>query len=312
MSKSTNGKPLKGGQISSSQGVFGTVRVDNIIVGGQSLTDLSDGAQLINASITKSQIDDTPIGLNGEADGYFSRLRVFRELTLAGLSGTPSIKWDPGLGRLTLDEAQLVLGAGSTSQFGNIAISKNTIQAVNPDGDVNLAASGTGLIRLQSSVNATSAEGSFSVYMPGGDVTQIGQNVTLGALTGSVRLQGDTVTTGASGLSIETMTLDALRTSGAPDLNRTETHVTVIGVTARAFAGTLGAGRLHGQQKVVSISQIGVDCLYTLSVNLAGVDIVCQFEHVGQNINLTWNADMNTWIARSVNCHVAHKTAAIS
>lgn len=178
MSKNTSGqKPLKGTSFSGNLGTFDTLAANNVVFSPNTVNGLLSGALLDGVIIINSQIDNTTIGTDNPSIGVFTTLDAIGSVNFISIDGTKSFSWDSQAGVLTIVGDVSVKGC---SLLGNIDICKNTIQAVNNNGDVIVLAKGNGGLFLTGPITNIASSGNYLTDVRNGSVTfNANSNVSL-------------------------------------------------------------------------------------------------------------------------------------
>ena len=178
MSKNTSGqKPLKGTSFSGNLGTFDTLAANNVVFSANTINGLLSGALLDGVTIINSQIDNSTTGTDSPSLGVFTSLDAIGSVNFISLDGTKSFFWDSQAGVLTIVGDLSVRGCGL---FGNIDICKNTIQAVNNNGDVIILAKGNGGLYLTGPITNIASSGNYLTDVRNGSVTfNANNNVSL-------------------------------------------------------------------------------------------------------------------------------------
>jgi hypothetical protein len=169
MSKNTQGfsKSLKGTTISGNAGTFDTISANNVQFSATTINSLFQGSLLDGVIIINSQIDNTIIGSDQPNSATFTVLNTIGDVVFTSLDGTRSVYWDAITGIFTVTGDLTVTGCGL---FGNIDICKNTIQAINTNGDINLLRKGNGTLFLTGPITNVASTGNYLTNVLNGNV----------------------------------------------------------------------------------------------------------------------------------------------
>lgn len=170
MSKSTLStiKPLKGLFFDLSSVAISNLSADNINLSSNTVELLLNGKQLDGTTIINSQIDNSIIGINNPSYGFFTMLTAFGNTVFYSTDKTKSVSWNALLGVLTITGNVAIDGCAT---IGNLQICKNTISAINTNGDIIIKPSGIGGIYLNGPLNNVSTYGSYVTSLANGSVT---------------------------------------------------------------------------------------------------------------------------------------------
>jgi hypothetical protein len=169
MSKNTMGqaKALKGNSISGNAGTFETIAATNVVFSATALNSLFQGSLLDGATIINSQIDNTIIGSDQPNSATFTTLNSISDVVFTSVDGTRQVYWDANTGTFTITGDLTVSGCGL---FGNIDICRNTIQAVNTNGDINILSKGNGTLFLTGPIRNVASSGNYLTNVLNGNV----------------------------------------------------------------------------------------------------------------------------------------------
>lgn len=169
MSKNTMGqaKALKGNSISGNAGTFETIAANNVQFSAAVINSLFQGALLDGVIMINSQIDNTIIGSDQPNSATFTTLNSISDVVFTSIDGTRSVYWDANTGIFTVTGDLTVSGCGL---FGNIDICRNTIQAVNTNGDINILSKGNGTLFLTGPIRNVASSGNYLTNVLNGNV----------------------------------------------------------------------------------------------------------------------------------------------
>jgi hypothetical protein len=172
MSKNTNtqSKALKGNFFSGSAD-FSSLSASSFKLPADAISSLLNGVILDNVFITNSQIDNSIIGQAGNNSGIFTTLKTTSDVTFESIDGLKNVTWDPLNSILNINGDFGVTGCATIS---NISICKNTISAINNNGNVVVKPNALGTLYLTGPINNTvSSFGNFYTNLANGNVTFI-------------------------------------------------------------------------------------------------------------------------------------------
>lgn len=161
-------KPLKGLAVDLSSASVENLSANNINLSSDTVELLLDGSQLNGTTIINSEIDNTIIGINNPSYGFFTGLTTFGDTVFYSLDKTKSVSWNALFGVLTINGGVSINGCVT---IGNIHICRNTISAINTDGDVIIRPKGIGNIYLNGPVNNVTSSGNYVTSLANGSVT---------------------------------------------------------------------------------------------------------------------------------------------
>ena len=168
MSKNiTTRKALKGNSVTGNVGSFDTIMSNNVIFSNTTINSLFEDALLDGVIIINSQIDNTIIGSDQPNSATFSLLNAINDVVFTSIDGTQYVYWDANRGMFTITGDFTVSGCGL---FGNIDICRNTIQAVNTNGDINLISKGNGSIFITGAIRNVASSGNYLTNVLNGNV----------------------------------------------------------------------------------------------------------------------------------------------
>ena len=188
MSRSSQGKPLKGHNTISQRG--GLVDIDQISANGvfidnTNLADLLTGDFAFDpVDIDSGTIDGVVIGNDEPGPATFTNLTTgdvsgtgFDVLMYATTFGD-FVRWDSNNSKFIINGSLLVRDASQSS--GNILIDGNTISSTNVNGDIVLDPNGTGCLVIESCIVQNSTTGDVSFNVENGVFTALSTgNITL-------------------------------------------------------------------------------------------------------------------------------------
>lgn len=168
MSKNTLGqKSLKGNTISGNVGTFETIVANNVQFSAVVVNSVFQGALLDGVIMINSQVDNTIIGSDQPNSATFTTLNSISDVVFTSIDGTRSVYWDANTGIFTITGDLTVSGCGL---FGNIDICRNTIQAVNTNGDINILSKGNGSLFLTGPIRNVASSGNYLTNVLNGNV----------------------------------------------------------------------------------------------------------------------------------------------
>lgn len=168
MSKNTLGqKSLKGNTISGNVGTFETIVANNVQFSAVVINSVFQGALLDGVIMINSQVDNTIIGSDQPNSATFTTLNSISDVVFTSIDGTRSVYWDANTGIFTITGDLTVSGCGL---FGNIDICRNTIQAVNTNGDINILSKGNGSLFLTGPIRNVASSGNYLTNVLNGNV----------------------------------------------------------------------------------------------------------------------------------------------
>lgn len=173
MSKSTisTSKPLKGTSVSGNLGTFDVLEANNLIISGETVSQLLNGVQMVGVSVLDGEINNTIIGANNPNEGFFTRLSAVSDVFFYSITKSKYVSWDSKNGILGIIGNFSVQGCATIS---NLSICNNTISAINYNGDISLIPNTLGTIILNGPINnTTSLPGNYLTNLASGNVTFI-------------------------------------------------------------------------------------------------------------------------------------------
>lgn len=171
MSKNLTNKPLKGASLSANSGVFDNLQVNNISLPAATIDSLVNGVNLVGVTMIDSEIQNTVIGVNGPNEGHFTTLTSTNDITFQSLDGTSSVSWDSINSVFNIHG---YLNTNNCATISNFGICRNTIQALNANGDIILLPKGTGGLYFNGPIsNIVNSQGNYLTSLANGNVTFI-------------------------------------------------------------------------------------------------------------------------------------------
>lgn len=173
MSKSTitTSKALKGASIAGNLGTFDVLQANNLIISGETVSQLVNGVQMVGISILDGQINNTVIGANNPNEGFFTALSAVSDVFFYSITKSKYVSWDSKNGILGIIGNFSLQGCAT---IGNISICNNTISAINYNGDISLIPNTLGSIILNGPINnTTTLPGNYLTNLASGNITFI-------------------------------------------------------------------------------------------------------------------------------------------
>jgi hypothetical protein len=158
-------KPLKGLNTISNDGYFNTLTANSIVLENVSIAGVFQDGIFQNVTMNNSNIINTPIGIGGPSQGYFTILNASQNVLFTGSTLNEYVSWDYLTATFSIGGTLEVDGC---SYFDNIEICVNTISATNLDGDINLVSNRNGKIYVEGALDNTATTGNFSSKMLSG------------------------------------------------------------------------------------------------------------------------------------------------
>lgn len=207
LSSKRSAKPLKGGSVTSNIGVFDTVSANTLKLESISIAGVFEDGILLNVVIQDSVIENTTIGLQSPANGFFADLSTFQEVNFFGNQLNKNVNWDQVTCVLTVNGEFEVNGC---SRLGNIKICNNDITAVNIDGDINVIPNGIGTVYVRGPLYHTTSSGNLYSDVSRGRTELIARDdVTLTSSSASFAVSSfakSTIQTSNGDITLSTLT----------------------------------------------------------------------------------------------------------
>lgn len=318
MSKNLTNKPLKGASLSANSGVFDTLEANKIILPEETLDGLIDGSQVIGVTIIDSEIRNTVIGANGPNEGHFTRITSRGDITFRTIDGSKSVTWDSINGIWNIQGA---LSVKECSTLGNLGICENTIQALNPDGDINLISKGLGRLNFTGPIsNVVVSQGNYLTSLAMGNVTYIsGDYLSFTSQSSSNTMTSFTDQTfntvnGDISFNTETSISNLLITSifntnGSVAITTADTSKVRVGDTVQ-ISNTNSVPTVNGQYQVTEIINGYSFAISTGTSILTNATTGALYKPLSRNINL--NASVYVKIPQNIDLTFGNTENSIS
>jgi hypothetical protein len=250
-------KPLKGGSVSSNVGIFETISAQTLVLADINVAGLIENGILTGAIIKDSDIYNTIIGAGGPNIAYFTKLYTNQDVFFGGSVPGADVTWDSTTNEFAINSTSASFRVDGCSYLGNIEICRNTIRAVNSNGDIIIKPNNLGSTYFDGSIVHTASIGNFSsVIRTGGASFVVNNNIVLYSSYGSINLtsfDNQTLSTINGNLTlgvdtgISTRTLSSVRfTAGSILLTTSSPHNLKVGDVINVTNGSLNGGYTVG------------------------------------------------------------------
>ena len=297
MSKNLTNKPLKGASLSANSGVFDNLQVNTINLPAATIDALVNGVNLVGVTMIDSEIQNTVIGVNGPNEGHFTTLTSTNDITFQSLDGTSSVSWDSANSVFNIHG---YLNTNNCATISNFGICKNTIQALNPNGDIILLPKGSGGLFFNGPVtNIVNSQGNYLTSLANGHITFISSDyinlVSQSSSSSITSFSDQTFTTVNGDITFNTDTgigpklITSIFNSGGNTLIRT-------GLSSDVTLGdlvTVSSIPLNGTFKVTNVINNQLFAVSTGSVLTTNATSGILYKPPSNNINLNASAYVN-------------------
>lgn len=250
-------KPLKGGSVSSNVGIFETINAQTLVLSDINVAGLIENGILTGAVIKDSDIFNTIIGAGGPNIAYFTKLYTNQDVFFGGSIPGANVTWDATTNEFAINSTSASFRVDGCSYLGNIEICRNTIRAVNSNGDIIIKPNNLGSTYFDGSIFHTATTGNFSsIIRTGGASFIVNNNITLYSSYGSLAFtsfDNQTLSTINGNLTLgvdtgrTTRTLSSVRfTAGNIVLTTTSPHNLKVGDVISVTNGSLNGGYTVG------------------------------------------------------------------